>query len=485
MICISLLFDSLISHGYVPKDFLLSTLVPIPKNKRKSLNCSDNYRAIALSSGMGKLLDHILLVKCKDVFKTSPYQFGFKKSHSTSQCTFVVNETIQYYMNNDSNVYVTLLDASRAFDRVEYVKLFKLLISRGICPIVARFLITLYTNQIIRVKWGTSISMSVSICNGVKQGGVMSPILFTVYIDELLYRLSNSHCGCFIGNQFHGAYGYADDVILLAPSLYSLRRLLNICSTYAHEFNVLFNSSKSKLITFSSNRESPSPRIEFMNGVIDVVPYDKHLGNYIGNINKNDVISHTTNDFLCRVNMLKSHFKCIPTDLMYFLFKTYCMPIYGSQLWDLSSPAMNIFNVAWRKSIRYILSLPRTTHCALLSFICNDVPLMTQLCNRFLNFFISLKNNNNPLVYMCYKLIMEGSRSAVSNSLSFICHVYKCNRHVLSIKNIVKSLVTDCEEAIKSSVIRDSLNMKHCLFNSESFFNDEELRLLLHDLCTC
>ena len=77
--------------------------------------------------------------------------------------------------------------------------------------------------------------MSVSICNGVKQGGVISPILFTVYIDELLYRLSNSHCGCFIGNQFHGAYGYADDVILLAPSLYSSRKLLNICSTYAHE----------------------------------------------------------------------------------------------------------------------------------------------------------------------------------------------------------------------------------------------------------
>ena len=75
---------------------------------------------------------------------------------------------------------------------------------------------------------------------------------------------------------------------------------LNICSTNAHEFNVLFNYAKSKLITFSSNRE-------FMNGVIDVVPYDKHLGDYIENINQNDV-SHITNDFLCRVNMLKIHF---------------------------------------------------------------------------------------------------------------------------------------------------------------------------------
>ncbi len=61
---ITMLFNCIISHGYVPTDMLLSTLIPIPKNKRKSPNCSDNYRAIALSSVMGKLLDHILLNKC-------------------------------------------------------------------------------------------------------------------------------------------------------------------------------------------------------------------------------------------------------------------------------------------------------------------------------------------------------------------------------------------------------------------------------------
>ncbi len=155
---ISLLFDSMLSHGFVPSDFLLSTLIPIPKNKRKSLNMSDNYRAIALSSILGKLFDNILLHKCEDIFLTSDLQFGFKKKHSTSHCTFVVNEVLQYYNNNNSSVYIALLDASQAFDRVEYVKLFNLLISKGICPVIARLLVVLFTNQAVRVKWGDHVS---------------------------------------------------------------------------------------------------------------------------------------------------------------------------------------------------------------------------------------------------------------------------------------------------------------------------------------
>ena len=135
---ISLLFQSMISHGFVPDDFLLSTIVPIPKNKRKSLNKSDNYRAIALSV-LGKLLDKILLEKCQDVFNISIYQYGFKKGHSNGQCTFVVNETIQYYLNNKSNIYATLLDASQAFDRLEYVKLFRVILSKGISVGIKRY----------------------------------------------------------------------------------------------------------------------------------------------------------------------------------------------------------------------------------------------------------------------------------------------------------------------------------------------------------
>ena len=179
----------MLTHNYVPCSRLTSTIIPIPQNRRKSLNDSDNYRAIALSSILGRLLDWVILLSCDKALSSNDSQFRFKPKHSTSQCTFVVKETVQFYLNGGSIVYGMLLDASKAFERVQFIKLFRLLLSRGLCPVICRLIATLYTNQTSRAKWGSSFSETFSISNGVKQGGVLSPILFGVYINSLLDTL--------------------------------------------------------------------------------------------------------------------------------------------------------------------------------------------------------------------------------------------------------------------------------------------------------
>jgi Reverse transcriptase (RNA-dependent DNA polymerase) len=88
--------------------------------------------------------------------------------------------------------------------------------------------------------------------NRVKQGGISSPILFCVYIDELLRRLQDANIGCFIGNVYTGELAYADDVTLVAPTAEALRRMLEICNKYAEEFSSLFNANKSKCIVVRS-----------------------------------------------------------------------------------------------------------------------------------------------------------------------------------------------------------------------------------------
>ena len=90
------------------------------------------------------------------------------------------------------------------------------------------------TNQTIsaHVKWGSQHSCNVSISNGVKQGGMLSPVLFTIYIDVLFTMLKDSGLGCHIGTNFMGAVGYADDIALIAPSVMSLKKMLHICDRF-------------------------------------------------------------------------------------------------------------------------------------------------------------------------------------------------------------------------------------------------------------
>ena len=77
---------------------LISTLIPISRNKKKSINSSENYRAIALGSIIGKVLD-LIITKQNHTFKTYDYQFGFKQKHSIAMCTFAATGA-QYYLNN-------------------------------------------------------------------------------------------------------------------------------------------------------------------------------------------------------------------------------------------------------------------------------------------------------------------------------------------------------------------------------------------------
>ena len=101
---IALLFSGMLRHGFTPEGFRISTVIPIPKNKKKSLNNSENYRGIALSSILGKLFDCVVLDQHERDLLSSDLQFGFKAEHSTSMCSFAVKEVMQYYINKNQGV---------------------------------------------------------------------------------------------------------------------------------------------------------------------------------------------------------------------------------------------------------------------------------------------------------------------------------------------------------------------------------------------
>ena len=103
-VLLSILFTLFLRHGFSPDSMILGTMIPIRKDKKKSLCSSSNYRAIALSNIFRKILDWIILIKEENSLCSSELQFGFKKGLSTTQCTFSMLEVIDYYNVNKSSV---------------------------------------------------------------------------------------------------------------------------------------------------------------------------------------------------------------------------------------------------------------------------------------------------------------------------------------------------------------------------------------------
>ena len=88
---------------------------------------------------------------------------------------------------------------------------------------------------------------------GVRQGGVLSPYLFSVYVSDLIFELRTSGSGAHIGKLFMGCVLYADDIVLMSPSCYGLQRLVRICEKYGLKWDIKFNPCKSQVITFGGS----------------------------------------------------------------------------------------------------------------------------------------------------------------------------------------------------------------------------------------
>jgi hypothetical protein len=143
LIYVAFLFSLKTVHGAFPDTFKTCTFIPIPKRRNVNASDSANNRGIALSSIFGKIFDNVILLRYYDKLISSDLQFGFKAKHSTNHCTMILKETIAYYVRNQSSVFCTFLDASKAFDRVQYGKLFRLLIKRKLPVVIVRVLVNL------------------------------------------------------------------------------------------------------------------------------------------------------------------------------------------------------------------------------------------------------------------------------------------------------------------------------------------------------
>jgi len=207
----------------------------------------DNYRAIAISNALSKLFESVIAKQVFTYADCEKHQFGFKAHHSTGLCTQVFKQTVDYYVNRGSHVFACFTDYTKAFDCVNYWKLFSKLLDDKIDTNIASILCYWYTKQELCIRWLTSLSSFFTMGNGTRQGGILSPYLFSRYIRELLLELETSRVGCNIGGIFINVLAYADDIVTSALSWRGLQQLLTVLYKHSTKIDMTCNNKKNSL----------------------------------------------------------------------------------------------------------------------------------------------------------------------------------------------------------------------------------------------
>ena len=142
----------------------------------------------------------------------------------------------------------------------------------------------------MKVRWGNYFSDSFFVSNGVCQADILSPYLFSLYIDDLTYNLNTVKSGCYVGNYCLNNIMFADDICLFSPSLVGLQDFLITCYNYAQSHKMLFNCSKSFGMLFApKNFNLSSLKLLIDNSEISFVQSVKYLELHINNNLTDDI----------------------------------------------------------------------------------------------------------------------------------------------------------------------------------------------------
>ena len=167
--------------------------------------------------------------------------------------------------------------------------LFQKLLDRETPIILVRILLFWYTKQTMCVIWGNCMSDYFYVSNGFRQGGTLSPKLYSVYVDDLSDYLVKSQIGCHIDNVCVNHVMYADDICLMAPSPAALQKLINICYDFSIQNNLSFNSTKSFCMVFKPRLYNLLCPTFYMNTeILDYAANIKYLGFTFSSDKKDD-----------------------------------------------------------------------------------------------------------------------------------------------------------------------------------------------------
>jgi hypothetical protein len=222
-----------------------------------------------------------------------------------------------------------------------------------------------YSNQQNVVKWAGALSETYRLGCGVRQGGLTSPRLFNWYVNGLIEELSNTKVGCSIDDKIVNNISYADDMVLLGPSVSAVNKLLRKCEDYAGAHGLRYNVKKSELLVFQpqskAHKVNVVPPVLLYGIALNRVEHFKYLGHWVSeDLSDGADIERERRALAVRGNMLARRFARCSREVKLTLFKAYCQSFYSCNLWvNYTLKTINALRVQYNNVFRMLMGLPR------------------------------------------------------------------------------------------------------------------------------
>ncbi len=402
------IFEVSINFGMTPYRFNLSILKPLIKDKSKSTADCSNLRPLAISDAISNMLERLLLFFIDIKYVNHHKQFGFKKNSSCNHALFVLKAAMHYAKMNNKRLYTVAIDASKAFDKVNRLYLWAKLIELEIDPAIIRCIMIYYAQSEIIVCLNGEFSESFKSTVGVRQGGVMSPRLFAIYIHDLIKTISKMKKGLRVGNLSIDIIGYADDILIVSNILLNLQDMLSEIESYCNLHEIKVNGDKTVLMIINkwckrNNKEETMDINQFKPKLQNIELAENYVIKYLGveiemNHSNKKHIESRCDKALKAAAMIRSRGITEPIMHPYLksqMFKSFVMSIitYGTELMELTKKEFNQIRITEGNILKKFLNLRTSYRTKPLLNVFKIEHLVRRLSKAKLSLYVRLCDN--------------------------------------------------------------------------------------------
>ena len=481
------LYNYMYETGQYPRSWGESIISPI--FKKGDTNDAQNYRGISLINILAKIYSQLLLNRLTKW--TSKHeiimdnQYGFQKGKSTTDCVFLLHSVISKVLNSGEKLYCIFIDYEKCFDKIDRSHLWQKLLAENISSKLVTAIKSMYATVKLCVTYNNTFSPFFESYIGLKQGDPSSPLLFMLFVNDMLQHVNSNLDGIFTLDDIKlFLILFADDQVVFAKTPQTLQLLLKDIENYCNELGIHINTSKTKAMIFEKGRYYSYEEFFIYNSKIELVNSFKYLGITLfknGNWyrSQKSIAQHASR----ALYNLFSVFDNIelPASQKCKLFDSLVGSIlnFGAELWG-THEATDI-ELVHTKFLRRVLKVKKSTNLAALYGELGRVPLVVYRKVIMIKYWIRILNHNDSsLVKKMYMLLKSDTDQNNDNGKNWVSQI----KHILQLHglefiwnqqfqieipfSIIKQRIFDMYyQKWYSEINNSSRLMSYCIFKHE------------------